>query len=528
MPRRSSRLATKKKVNYGEDALWYRALGKGKKAWNEMIEKEADDPPPVQKPWQKKKLFQKKPEKPKPKKLKRFKAKIEQDEKEVDFPDTPDQRVDRILKVPEKDIKATARLTQDISRPRKHLLFMNPGDVPIHTAVQALANNQPLPAWAAPFRNQLGLANGRLTWTEPSGTLPFALVEDKRRAVKKLYFDPREPATIRPITEKLYKVWANVNRRNVRLVLQSLETYQINKGRRRPPDIKNRMFLKNPGMLAMDMFFPSVNLGWDKTNVLCCMDTWSRYCGVYVMDSKKYADALKGMKDFLTKFASFGHMPRRILCDKGSDLAAAKEAIEPYRQARDGAKPMVLHTATGTPVLIVEALNAQVQRRASLFRTSELIDNFGQIGHEIADQINNQPRRDRGNLTPIQLLQLDAAGRNAINQLYREKTGSEEVPGLRPLFVNDTVRVLKMTRKEQEQNKIKGFAPKWSKRLYTVLRKSKLRKNAFVFRYDIGLPDTFYRHELQKIQGGRVDKEVPNQYVRYKEVIIGGYKPDSD
>ena len=131
MPRRSSRLATKKKVNYGEDALWYRALGKGKKAWNEMIEKEADDPPPVQKPWQKKKLFQKKPEKPKPKKLKRFKAKIEQDEKEVDFPDTHDQRVDRILKDPEKDIKATARLTQDISRQRKHLLFMNPGDVPI-------------------------------------------------------------------------------------------------------------------------------------------------------------------------------------------------------------------------------------------------------------------------------------------------------------------------------------------------------------------------------------------------------------
>jgi hypothetical protein len=67
------------------------------------------------------------------------------------------------------------------------------------------------------------------------------------------------------------------------------------------------------------------------------------------------------MKDFLTKFASFGHMPRRILADKGSDLAAATQAIEPYRQAQDGDKKMVLHTATGTPVLIIEALNAQVQ-----------------------------------------------------------------------------------------------------------------------------------------------------------------------
>ena len=56
-------------------------------------------------------------------------------------------------------------------------------------------------------------------------------------------------------------------------------------------------------------------------------------------------------------------LPRRILSDKGSDMAAAKHAIEKYRQQSDGNKPMVLHTATGTPVLIVEGLNAQVQRR---------------------------------------------------------------------------------------------------------------------------------------------------------------------
>ena len=68
-PRRSSRLRGKKRVNYGEDALWYRAPGKGKDAWNEMVQVAADDPPPQQKAWQKKKLFQKKVPKPKPKKL---------------------------------------------------------------------------------------------------------------------------------------------------------------------------------------------------------------------------------------------------------------------------------------------------------------------------------------------------------------------------------------------------------------------------------------------------------------------------
>ena len=64
-PRRSSRLRKKKRVNYGEDALWYRALGQGKEAWNKMVQVAADDPPPQPKAWQKKKLFRTKPPKPK-------------------------------------------------------------------------------------------------------------------------------------------------------------------------------------------------------------------------------------------------------------------------------------------------------------------------------------------------------------------------------------------------------------------------------------------------------------------------------
>ena len=276
----------------------------------------------------------------------------------------------------------------------------------------------------------------------------------------------------------------------------------------------------------MDMFFPSATLGWAKTNVLCCMDTWSRYCGVYAIDTKRQADVLKAMQDFLAKFASMGHLPRRILSDKGSDMAGATRAIEPYRQAKDGDAPMVLHTATGTPVLIVEGLNAQVQRRMQIFRTAGLIEEASQILHEITDQLNNEPRAARGFLTPIQLLALDEAGRARINRLYRDKyIPEQELHGLPEINVNDTVRRLEMTRKEQETNATKGFAPKWSEQLYTVLRKTKLRMNPYHFRYDIGLPDTFYRHELQKIIG--LDEQVPN-LVRYKEVAIGGYDPADD
>jgi len=434
--------------------------------------------------------------------------------------------VDRVLK--QKPVKMEKMVRQPVSKKRKHLLFMNPGNIPIGQAIRAINNGEALPPWARPFKDHLSLSDGRLQWTEGGDTLPFALKEEKRAIVKRLYFDPREPSTIVPITLRLYEEWANINKSNVTNVLRSLETWQLNRGRRRPPDLKNRMLLKNPGMIAMDMFFPSQGLGWEKTNVLVCMDTWSRYCGVYVLDTKRYADAFKAMSDFLTKFASLGHPPRRILADKGSDLKAAPEAIEPYRQQKDGDKPMVLHSATGMPVNIVEGLNAQVQRRMQIFRTSDLIDSAGQIAHEIAEQLNNEPREARGWLTPLQLLSLGPNQRAEINRKANDPRVLSDIKGLVPIAVGDSVRLLKMTRKEQETNKIKGFAPKWTRRLYTVLRKTKLRKNPYAHKYDLGLPDTYYRWEIQKVHGGRVDKNVPNDYVRYKEVIIGGYEPDDD
>ena len=70
-----------------------------------------------------------------------------------------------------------------------------------------------------------------------------------------------------------------------------------------------------------------------------------------MIDTKRKADVLKAMTDFLKDFAAMGH---RILSDKGSDMASATQAIERYRQPKDGDRPMVLHTATGTPVLLVE------------------------------------------------------------------------------------------------------------------------------------------------------------------------------
>ena len=83
----------------------------------------------------------------------------------------------------QKPVKMEKMVRQPVSRKRKHLLFMNPGNIPIGQAIRAINNGEALPPWARPFKDQLSLSDGRLQWTEAGDTLPFALKEEKRAIV---------------------------------------------------------------------------------------------------------------------------------------------------------------------------------------------------------------------------------------------------------------------------------------------------------------------------------------------------------
>ena len=170
-----------------------------------------------------------------------------------------------------------------------------------------------------------------------------------------------------------------------------------------------------------------------------------------------------------------------VLMDQGSDLVAAKEVIETYRR-KAGVK-MVFYSKVGKPVQLVEQTQAQIQRRMAVFRTSGLTDDASAILEDISTSINNQKRPDRGNLTPLQLLKLNKEERLQINAMYRDKNDVPEIKGLRALYQGSRVRVLLMTFKEQVQNKTKGFAPKWSRDIYIVSRKTALQGNPNNFRY---------------------------------------------
>ena len=290
------------------------------------------------------------------------------------------------------------------------------------------------------------------------------------------------------------------------------------------------MSMKQPGVILADMFFPSKTLGWRKIGgVLTMMDAWSRYVQCYAVERKTKALVKVGMERFMRDFTSLGHIPKVLLSDKGTDLAPAAEVMEAYRR-----KPgkLVLHSTTGKPVMLVESTQAQIQRRMQVFRTSEITDDPSEILADICRSINNQKRPDRGNLTPLQLLKLNKEERGHINAMYRDRTHIPEVKGLRELRPGHHVRLLLMTFKEQVQNKTKGFAPKWSRDIFTVRKKQSLQGNPEHYRYFLhGEQESYFRHELLWVPKN-VDTEIVDGYVVHREQLIAeafsDYEPEDE
>jgi len=404
----------------------------------------------------------------------------------------------------------------------RHILFLNLGDATILAAARG-----EYPPWT---RNVRGLVTkkGKLYLDEDGVQKRFALAQEKRDLVKSLYFNPKKPSTIQPITDELREKYCNISRRNVSNILRSLETYQLMFPRRLPPKISNKTLYTKPGVIAADTFFPSETTGWKKRNILCIMDVWSRFSRAYAIASKDAKLFKKAMVRFLQEFTSLGHLPRRLLTDKGTELAGGTEVMEKYRLKKDGDDPLHLKSFTGMPVQVVENMNAQYQRRLEAYRIAALHDDPKKLLHDISEQLNNQRRPKRGNFTPYELLSLNQKQRNSINRKY-ENTTDIGITGQRKLpllSVGDHVRKLMMTFKEQMGGAKKGFQEKWSRRVYQVLRISALRRNKFAKKYQIGDPKrTYYRHELLLIP-----KKVDQTVMRFPSTdskVIGdhGWKP---
>ena len=386
--------------------------------------------------------------------------------------------------------------------------FINPSDEMIILTMKSLKTNTELPKWCNFMKEQLSIKKNKLHLNNK----PFYFKEERHRSVKRTYFNPSFPISQAAIFQHLDGKITNITRKFVRESLKSVERYQRTFPRRRPQNINSKFTYKKPGIIACDCFFPTLDNGWlNKRVVLVICDCWSRYCKVYTMTNREAELVNDRMRDFIRHFMKYNHVPRRIICDKGGEFARLDAVMERFRKPGEKG-PMVLNSQSGTPVNYVENLNSQIQRMMAA--CGKLTAKPEEITHLVAKAINHQKRERKGNLSPIELLRLNKREIAKLNRMFTHKTISG-VPNLPELNIGDRCRLLMMTRKEQVSSLHsyhKGFAVKWSKQIYLVLRKTRLRKNHDVYNYYLDPPapnkKPRYRHELLKIVK-RLDTEVP-------------------
>ena len=375
-----------------------------------------------------------------------------------DFIETAGERTYRLKKQQQK----AKPKNESMTRQRKHFLFINPGTEKINLLRYALRQNKPLPKWCeqGTFARLFELKGNKIFFEN----MEVLTTEEKRKVVKESYFDPTKPATIEKIFLLYRETYANLSKRNVRDTLKSLETYQLNYRRQRPPKVLGKMNLTAPGVIVADIFFPS-KLLWDTKPCLCIMDCWSRFSRVYVLERKTKALTLKAFDKFFRELMGLGHRPRVLLTDKGSEFVGLPNS-DLFRKW----KLETFHSPTGTPVHIVESLQSQYMRRAEIYRTSAITDNISHLMHLISEQLNKQPRRQFQNKTPLQLLSLTKSQRSESNSYNLEHRSYQEtvISGLPTLLQGQKCRFLTWTRKEQVEGKKKGYSEKWSRSIHTI------------------------------------------------------------
>jgi hypothetical protein len=157
------------------------------------------------------------------------------------------EKIEKALPIKKKSLWTNA-FTKIIKSQQRQLLFLNPGDEKIRMAQYSILNKLELPQWAWPFRKQLAANQKSLYFYPPAAkkALKVGLREEKRTAIRNTYFDPKEPSTIQPITDKLRDKFANLPKKEVRNTLMTFPTYQKNFGRRIPPKVLGKMVLTQP------------------------------------------------------------------------------------------------------------------------------------------------------------------------------------------------------------------------------------------------------------------------------------------
>ena len=384
--------------------------------------------------------------------------------------------------------------------------WLRPGIAKIDMAKQWLTKKTTMrPRWTNGFGDTLSMKGGRLL----VAGLPVMSEAELRRQIKKVYFTPRLPVTVEGVFDNLRNRIANASRKQVGSVLNSLQTYQLLKARRKPMKNEQTTMVLQPGRIGQDTFFPSKKHWNGKVYpVTVLADQWSGYTKAFLMGSEKAAYSYHALRLFIQELQSeFGVRVHSLLTDKGSEMAYDSILKRDFPRIRHMQSP------TGNAVPFIEAKVKLIMSRMFVARTafdSRALTQADILDDVISD-INNMRRPTRGNLTPTQLLKVTPNMRMHINSAQKRnvKIVSNRIHGLPDIFKGDTVRLTIYTRKQQESYGIgvKWFQPKWSKKVHVVISARAVANGRLTYRVTDS-HQGWWRWEMLKVDPD-IDKEVP-------------------
>lgn len=384
--------------------------------------------------------------------------------------------------------------------------YIRPGMAKIDMAKQWLMKKTNVrPRWTKGFGDTLSLKGGRLL----VAGLPVLSEGELRKQIKKTYYTPRLPVTVEGVFDHLRGRIANASRKQVKNVLNSLQTYQMLKARRKPIKNEQTTMVYQPGKIGQDTFFPSKKY-WNGRiyPVTVLADQWSGYTKAYLMGSEKAAYSYYALKLFIRELQSeYGVKVNQLLSDKGTEMQYDALLAKEFPHIHHMQSP------TGNAVPFIEAKVKLIQSRLWIARTgydgraltiSDILD-------DVISDINLMKRPTRGNLNPTQLLKISPKMRAQINlaQKAAVKMVSNRIHGLPDIFKGDTVRLTRYTRKQQDSYGVgqKWFRPKWTEKLHTVIGAKAVANGRL--KYNVhGSNQRWWRWEMLKVDPD-VDTAVP-------------------
>lgn len=398
--------------------------------------------------------------------------------------------------------------TENVSKKIRHLMFTNPGEAKVEELYSHFRTGSERPLWSLMFD---------FVWNAPHVKLEdLVLRRDKQKLVRETYFNSREPSTIEAMWYFFIKKYCNVSKRNIRDCLNKIEMYQIHKKRFHPKPVKGVFNITKQGYVTFDLFFTSNK--WDtKYPVLSQMDIWSRYVRITALANKTKKLVHSEIQSFLQELLSRGVKLRAMLHDKGSEFLGLDPMAKKFNMRN-------ITSPTGRPILSIEALNSQIERRLEPFMSSGVCDDVSMLVKNVQYQLNHrQPIRNKQNKLPIQLISMSE--NEVAGLLVKRRDPVFHNDSLPAMKIGDWCRYLVWSRKTQESPAMhKGYEEKYSRTKHQITSVRKSNKDSRIFRYKIsGINVSFWRHEIIKIPS-ETDTIVP-RIENLEENVLDPFQP---